>query len=331
MLSKRALMDLRRSLSPNASARGTACARSTQVALFPRKGQQQQSQACFSALCLPQQQPRYILSYQQHTWLPDNQIQHQCFHRYNSKRTFARPVRKSTKPPKSKLLKNEALVAALLRNARGARADQITVRLLYDETVPDAGDDCDEDGDDDGDDDNDTESEDSDDDQDDKSDTIKKTAAPPATKQMTQVVSLATAIQTSIDMQQDLVEISIKQETPVVKVADIRTLEYRQLKKAKANKPKAQKEKEVRFKVGIAAADLQRKMDQAVQYLEKGDNVRLQVRCPGYLARRDPDNAMKLVRQVLELTAAVGEKLTEPTSNPGKTQVIVKVRPVSKK
>jgi translation initiation factor IF-3 len=259
-------------------------------------------------------------------------------------------------PTKAKpsLLSNAPLVAALVRNAKGkANADQIQVRLLYDPTLAtfiansiDASDvhaDADTDSDSDKEDlvtdkededdeteQTDTEQTDVDADADAKTET--KKAAPTPPQQTSEIMTLTEAIRKSIDLNQDLVEISIAQETPVLKLGDKGSLEYKLLKKQQDNKKaNNEKEKNVRFKVGIAENDMDRKIQQACQYLEKGNIVAVQVRCPGYLARRDPGNAEKLVQRVLDMAELVGEKANEPSVNPEKTHVVFKMRPLSKK
>jgi translation initiation factor IF-3 len=254
-------------------------------------------------------------------------------------------------PTKAKpsLLSNAPLVAALVRNAKGkANADQIQVRLLYDPTLAtfiansiDASDvdaDADTDSDSDKEDlgvdsdkeDEETDAEQTDVDADAKTETKKSAPAPP--QQTSEIMTLTEAIRKSIDLNQDLVEISIAQETPVLKLGDKGSLEYKLLKKQQDNKKaNNEKEKNVRFKVGIAENDMDRKIQQACQYLEKGNIVAVQVRCPGYLARRDPGNAEKLVQRVLDMAELVGEKANEPSVNPEKTHVVFKMRPLSKK
>jgi translation initiation factor IF-3 len=243
-------------------------------------------------------------------------------------------------PTKAKpsLLSNAPLVAALVRNAKGkANADQIQVRLLYDPTlatyIANSTDASDTDADADTDADSDKEDEETDTEQTDtdvKSET--KKSAPPTPQQTSEIMTLTEAIRKSIDLEQDLVEISIAQETPVLKLGDKGSLEYKLLKKQQDNKKaNNEKEKNVRFKVGIAENDMDRKIQQACQYLEKGNIVAVQVRCPGYLARRDPGNAEKLVQRVLDMAELVGEKANEPSVNPEKTHVVFKMRPLSKK
>ena len=242
-------------------------------------------------------------------------------------------------PTKAKpsLLSNAQLVAALVRNAKGkANADQIQVRLLYDPTLATyiatssvASDATDADAlEADSDADSDTEDDDTDTEQ-----TETKKSGPPSTPQQTsEIMTLTEAIRKSIDLEQDLVEISIAQETPVLKLGDKGSLEYKLLKKQQDNKKaNNEKEKNVRFKVGIAENDMDRKIRQACEYLEKGNIVAVQVRCPGYLARRDPGNAEKLVQRVLDMAELVGEKANEPSVNPEKTHVVFKMRPLSKK
>jgi translation initiation factor IF-3 len=245
------------------------------------------------------------------------------------------------RPTKAKpsLLSNASLVAALVRNAKGkANADQIQVRLLYDPTLANyiatssvASDATDVDAlDADSDTDSDTEDEDTDTDAD--AETQTKKSARPTPQQTSEIMTLTEAIRKSIDLEQDLVEISVGLETPVLKLGDKGSLEYKLLKKQQDNKKaNNEKEKNVRFKVGIAENDMDRKIRQACEYLEKGNIVAVQVRCPGYLARRDPGNAEKMVQRVLDMAELVGEKANEPSVNPEKTHVVFKMRPLSKK
>ena len=90
-------------------------------------------------------------------------------------------------------------------------------------------------------------------------------------KRKIEVVPLSTAIRTSIDTEKDLIDISLNQDMPVVKVASLKSLEYKSSKMAAAKKLNtALPEKEFRFRAGIAENDMLRKIDKMSSFLSKG-------------------------------------------------------------
>lgn len=140
------------------------------------------------------------------------------------------------------------------------------------------------------------------------------------------IVFLSEAIQLSLEHKKDLIGISIEQEVPVVKVECLKKLAY-QAKKAKKkviNLP----EKEFRFKSGIADNDLQRKVNSAIQSLDKGHNCVVSIRFRSY---EDPANVQLFAAQILERLEKAGELTSKPVMSEGIRVLQYRLRPCSRK
>ena len=134
------------------------------------------------------------------------------------------------------------------------------------------------------------------------------------------VVSLSAAIQTAVEQDLDLIEIALHQEIPVIKAMKLSSLVYREKKKQSAAKP-ALARKEFSFKVVIGDNDLMRQVDRMKQFMEKGHQCLIRVRCPGWMASKDESTISKFLDRVLELLQGTGEPLTKPEFNEMKTHV----------
>lgn len=132
-----------------------------------------------------------------------------------------------------------------------------------------------------------------------------------------------------MELHKDLIAIALDQELPVVKVADLKALEYKQTKKTKTSQ--ALPEKEFRFRAGIADNDLSRKIDNMIKYLEKGHKCLVNVRCRRFQLQKDPNAARNMVNRILELVDEVGEPTKPPTVNPTKTAARLTLQPASSK
>jgi translation initiation factor IF-3 len=143
------------------------------------------------------------------------------------------------------------------------------------------------------------------------------------------VVSLADAIKRSSELYKDLIEISIDQDIPVIRVEDLKKLEYQQSRKAQVKGPV--KDKEFRFKGGIAENDFQRKVDQITQSLEKGLNCLVRIIIRRYMVTNDPDFAQGVATQVLERIGDAGELMNAVKINPTRTTAQFRLQPGKKK
>lgn len=125
--------------------------------------------------------------------------------------------------------------------------------------------------------------------------------APPGSDQKgtTHVVSLPDAIQKAVELDEDLIEISLDQEVPVVQIANLNSFLYKKTKKKKAKTTSSLPAKEFRFKAGIAENDLERKVNQMVKLLARGHNCMVTVSCRHWQVRDDPDITLRAVERVL--------------------------------
>lgn len=125
-------------------------------------------------------------------------------------------------------------------------------------------------------------------------------------KQATVVVSLTQAIQQALAANKDLVEISIDQDVPVVTIAKVSSIVYHNAKSAKkvgsnSSSSAASILKEVTMQPGIAGGDLQRKVNDILNFIDKGHSCTVTVRA-GRRWTRDNEN---IVHESLERVMAL--------------------------
>lgn len=149
-------------------------------------------------------------------------------------------------------------------------------------------------------------------------------------KSTNDIVSLKVAIQTAVDEDRDLVEVTLDQEVPVVKVVALSALEYQSRKKKAAG---ALPEKEVQMKAAIADNDLLRKVDQMIGYLQKGHRVRVRIRGIRRVLLKNREAVADTLQQVLDLVQReeAGEFFNEPEFNEQRTQVVALLHAPTKK
>ena len=84
-----------------------------------------------------------------------------------------------------------------------------------------------------------------------------------------EVVSLAEALDLSVDREMDLVEVNLRDNPPVIRVARLRSIMAQKERAAAKNRPKVPKKKKFRFRTGIEAHDMDRKISDMRKCLEK--------------------------------------------------------------
>lgn len=95
------------------------------------------------------------------------------------------------------------------------------------------------------------------------------------------IVSIQQALQTAVDFGVDLVEISSVANPPVCKIIEYSKYVY-QLKKKKDNlKGKSSQVKEIRISANIGKSDFDVKVNKAIEFLEDGDKVKLELKFQG--------------------------------------------------
>mmetsp|Transcript_20702 Transcript_20702/g.45201 ORF Transcript_20702/g.45201 Transcript_20702/m.45201 type:complete len:328 (-) Transcript_20702:173-1156(-) len=156
----------------------------------------------------------------------------------------------------------------------------------------------------------------------------------------TDVVSLQSAIETSNDLGVDLIEISLKQDVPVIKAIDFTRLMYEKSKKSKpsggGNKGSgkggsSKATKEFKFKAGIADNDLERKADNMIKYLLKGHPCQVTILSNRFRLRQDANAASNTLQRVREV---LGDHVMEPKNtkvNEAGTYTTMRFEPNPKK
>jgi translation initiation factor IF-3 len=96
----------------------------------------------------------------------------------------------------------------------------------------------------------------------------------------------------------DLVVVSERDEAPVAKILDFGKFRYEQKKKQKQSAAKPSL-KEVKLRPNVGEADYGVRIARALQWLEKGDTVRFQVRLRGR-EHQHRDRAIDLLNRVIE-------------------------------
>ena len=144
----------------------------------------------------------------------------------------------------------------------------------------------------------------------------------------TDVTSLQSAIDTSNDLGLDLMEISLKQDVPVIKAVDYSRLLFEKSKQSKSSgvgKQKGGKKgkgggggglavKEFKFKAGIADNDLERKAENMIKYLVKGHRCQVTIIASRFRLRENAAASAVTLDRVREI---LGEYVMEPKNKKG--------------
>ncbi|MEO0375630.1 MAG: translation initiation factor IF-3 [Cyanobacteria bacterium P01_A01_bin.17] len=107
-----------------------------------------------------------------------------------------------------------------------------------------------------------------------------------------------TALKLAQEAKLDLVVVSEREEAPVAKILDFGKFRYEQKKKQKQSAAKPSL-KEVKLRPNVGEADYGVRINRALQWLEKGDTVRFQVRLRGR-EHQHRDRAIDLLNRVIE-------------------------------
>jgi translation initiation factor IF-3 len=109
------------------------------------------------------------------------------------------------------------------------------------------------------------------------------------------------ALQLAANAGLDLVLVSEGKEAPVAKILDYGKLQYQQKKRQRqSSRPTV---KEVRLRPNVGESDYSLRIERAVQWLEKGDSVKFQVRLRG----REHQNRDRAVELLDRIVADVGQ------------------------
>lgn len=136
------------------------------------------------------------------------------------------------------------------------------------------------------------------------------------------VVSLKDAKSIAESMELDLIEVNSKVNPPILRIGDYSKFLYELKKNAKKNKQSQTQVKEIQLSVSIAQHDLETKAKQAINFLNKGDKVKVVLVMRGRELSRREENK----RSIMSFIDFVGENgVIESMKDEGnKTSVILK-------
>jgi translation initiation factor IF-3 len=184
------------------------------------------------------------------------------------------------------VLANEELVARLIRDAGGASANKIAVRLVIDEGPSEPA-------------------------------TVKMTNLSEAVElSLDRMVDLI-----GVSLDTDLPVIRLAELAKLQYKAD--QAQKKQQQNAAASK---NEQKSFRFKAGIDSHDLERKVAQLSGYLQKGSDCEYTVFTRARTLRDNPDAGIELVEKIQSLIADYGVLKREPETNETKSFYRVKLR-----
>ncbi|WGV28868.1 translation initiation factor IF-3 [Halotia branconii] len=112
------------------------------------------------------------------------------------------------------------------------------------------------------------------------------------------------ALQIAQSVELDLVVVSQSKDTPVAKILNYGKLQYQ--KKKRQGQSARHVVKEVRLRPNVGAADYRIRIEQAIQWLSKGDSVKFAIRLRGR-ENQYRDKAGELLEQVVNDLSEVGK------------------------
>ena len=111
----------------------------------------------------------------------------------------------------------------------------------------------------------------------------------------------------------DLVEVSPKTNPPVCKIMDYGKYQFDQRKLDRKNKAKNKVHlKEIRMKTVIADHDLTTKMKRCLEFLIKGDKVKVSIQVNNRI-KDDTQHGYDLIEQITEIISDTGKLMNKPT------------------
>ncbi|MEL6129303.1 MAG: translation initiation factor IF-3 [Cyanobacteria bacterium J06633_23] len=105
------------------------------------------------------------------------------------------------------------------------------------------------------------------------------------------------ALKLAEEAQLDLVLVSESKQAPVAKILDYGKFQYQQKKRQKQSARTTVKE--VKFRPNVGESDYQLRINQAIQWLGKGDSVKFRVRLRGR-EHQHRDRALELLERIVK-------------------------------
>ena len=132
-----------------------------------------------------------------------------------------------------------------------------------------------------------------------------------------QVCSLAEAIQLSLDRMTDLIGVTLKSDPPVIRAVRLSKLEYQKEQVAAKQKSssKSKQSKTFRFRAGIDANDLNRKIQTMTKFLEQGIECEYTVFSKARMLRENAVAGNELVERIQALVQDFAVQKKAPQTN----------------
>jgi len=113
----------------------------------------------------------------------------------------------------------------------------------------------------------------------------------------------------------DLVEVSAKSNPPVCKIMDYGKYQFDQRKLDRKNKAKNKVHlKEIRLKTRIADHDLTTKCKRCLDFLSKGDKVKVSIQV-NFRLKDDENNGLELINTITDVISDMGTLTNTPKLN----------------
>lgn len=127
------------------------------------------------------------------------------------------------------------------------------------------------------------------------------------------VMATSEALQQARDSQKDLVLITDQAKPPVVKIIDLAKFKYQQQQREADQRKKTKKQeiKEVRFTPFMGDNDFEARLRKVVDFLEKGDKVRLSLQFKGRAITKK-EFGYEIFGRVIEATKDISKVEMEP-------------------
>ncbi|MBP6218921.1 MAG: translation initiation factor IF-3 [Oligoflexales bacterium] len=129
---------------------------------------------------------------------------------------------------------------------------------------------------------------------------------------LNEIVSPLEAYNRAEEQGLDLILLSTDATPPVLRIQDLKKLEYEKKKAKKSQKHAVSVLKEVQFKINISEHDLATKVSKIEKFLERGDKVKISLRLKGR-ERENMARADELISKVIAMVPCKASKSIFPT------------------
>lgn len=127
-----------------------------------------------------------------------------------------------------------------------------------------------------------------------------------------EIISIEDALALADNQGLDLILVSKDVSPPVVRIQDLKKIEYEKKKAKKRKQPSSGSVKEMRFLINISENDLQIKIAKINKFLQSGNKVKVSVKLKGR-EKEKPQRAFELIEKIAD--SAVSCKVNKIPGN----------------